>query len=307
MAINTISVSAIACLLLCLCISQYVVFADHPNVHRKYLTFEFVKHLQGAKKGDKIEGIHNLKKFLHQFGYLDVDKQHLNNQEVDHGDQLDENMERAIKTYQLNFNLNPTGILDSETLSLMAMPRCGVPDIINGKTRMNSGASNYTTNYKFFDGSPKWPASEKVLTWAIAPGTRKDVIKPISEFATQLWKRETGLEFEFVGEGIAADIKISFASQASGDPRLDGPGKTLAYAYAPTVGVMVFDGDENWADGAVPGKYDLGTVGLHELGHALGLEHSSDEAAVMFPTIPTGVRKGLGQDDVEGIRALYNM
>ncbi|KAJ4828858.1 hypothetical protein Tsubulata_044333 [Turnera subulata] len=293
MATKTIGFSAIACLLFCLCISQYLASA-HPNVHRKHSPFEF---LQGAKKGDKIEGIHNLKKFLHQFGYLDV--QYLNDQEVDHDDQLDENTEGAIKAYQLNFNLNPTGILDSETVSLMSRPRCGVPDIINGKTRMNSGASNYTTNYKFFPGSPKWPISKKVLTWAIAPGTRKDVALSLQGFSTQQWKRAVPFDFKYIGEdNVTADIKISFKKG-------DGPQKALAYAFGPTSGVMVFDADENWSNGAVPGKYDMGTVGLHELGHVLGLDHSSDKNAIMWPYIGDSTRRGLGLDDWYGMKALY--
>ena len=34
---------------------------------------------------------------------------------------------------------------------------------------------------------------------------------------------------------------------------------------------------------AAPGVYDFLTVGLHELGHALGLAHSSVKGAVMWP------------------------
>ena len=70
------------------------------------LPFQFIRHLQGSKKGDKVEGVDQLKKLLHHFGYLNHGG--LNNDEV-YDDYFDETIERALKTYQINFNLKPTG------------------------------------------------------------------------------------------------------------------------------------------------------------------------------------------------------
>lgn len=36
------------------------------------------------------------------------------------------------------------------------------------------------------------------------------------------------------------------------------------------------------------------------LGHVLGLAHTSVENAAMFPTIKSGVTKGLADDDIQG-------
>jgi predicted Zn-dependent protease len=44
-------------------------------------------------------------------------------------------------------------------------------------------------------------------------------------------------------------------------------------------------------------------VALHEFGHSLGLRHSTDRSAVMFPTF-TG-RSTLNTDDIAAIRQLY--
>jgi len=51
---------------------------------------------------------------------------------------------------------------------------------------------------------------------------------------------------------------------------------------------------------------DLKWLALHELGHSLGLEHSSTKGAVMYP-IYSGYHPGLQlhRDDILGIQQLY--
>ncbi|EYU31387.1 hypothetical protein MIMGU_mgv11b019219mg [Erythranthe guttata] len=81
----------------------------------------------------------------------------------------------------------------------------------------------------------------------------------------------------------------------------------LVHAFAPSDGRIHLDGDEVWVDGVVPGKFDLQTIGLHELSHVLGLGHTNDGGAIMYPTTGSGFRKGLGQDDIDGIKAPYHL
>lgn len=52
---------------------------------------------------------------------------------------------------------------------------------------------------------------------------------------------------------------------------------------------------------------DWRQVMTHELGHALGLDHSSDETAIMWARTRPGRGYHLGDDDIAGIRALYGV
>lgn len=53
------------------------------------------------------------------------------------------------------------------------------------------------------------------------------------------------------------------------------------------------------------GTWDLHSVLLHELGHALHLRHSADPNAIMYQDLAAGPSKGLSPDDINEIRALY--
>ncbi|XP_044933430.1 matrilysin isoform X2 [Mustela putorius furo] len=127
--------------------------------------------------------------------------------------------------------------------------------------------------------------------------------------ALALWSREIPLSFRRVLAGTA-DIMIGFARGAHGDYYpFDGPGNTLAHAFAPGPGLggdAHFDEDERWTDGSRLGVNFLVTA-THELGHSLGLGHSSDPNAVMYPTYRVGESKNfrLSPDDIKGIQKLY--
>jgi hypothetical protein len=60
--------------------------------------------------------------------------------------------------------------------------------------------------------------------------------------------------------------------------------------------------------GAPSGAYDFERVAAHELGHCLGLGHSEQEGAIMFPSVSSGTDaadRALHDDDVAGAQALY--
>ncbi|GLT57788.1 hypothetical protein SLA2020_307370 [Shorea laevis] len=299
-------------LLLLLLLLSPAVFADDHSKHKNSSSpFDFLKHLQGCHKGDRIKGINDLKKYLEHFGYLSYNYSHAND------DDFDDLVESALKTYQINYHIKATGVLDAATVSKMAMPRCGVADVINGTSRMRAakkrhhhgpGSSLFHTvsHYSFFQGNLRWPPSKYHLTYALSPGTRADAIEPVVR-AFRTWAANTHFTFTQTQDYQNADLKVSFARRDHGDGNpFDGPGGTLAHAFAPTNGRFHYDADEAWSVGVAQDAFHLETVALHEIGHLLGLGHSSVEGAIMFPSIPPGVSRGLHQDDVQGIRALYN-
>lgn len=118
-------------------------------------------------------------------------------------------------------------------------------------------------------------------------------------------------QFDFEGETKrreSADIKIGFFSRSHGDGSpFDGRGEVLAHAYEPTVGVVHFDADDRWAiNPSSKELFDVETVAVLEIGHVLGLDHSNDPNARMYPTAHGGQSKvELGADDIQGIRTLY--
>lgn len=132
--------------------------------------------------------------------------------------------------------------------------------------------------------------------------------------AFALWQAQTRLYFIEVCNAAEADIVILWGAGNHGDAfPFDGVNNVLAHAFFPPpnggaiAGDMHFDDDETWtelqrANGNQP--IDLFTVALHEIGHSLGLNHTTVSGAIM-EAIYTGSRRQLAADDIAGIRSIY--
>ncbi|XP_059913227.1 collagenase 3-like isoform X2 [Gadus macrocephalus] len=206
-------------------------------------------------------------------------------------------MVEKLRDMQRFFGLSITGTVDADTMQMMKKARCGVPD-------------TQVASFSTFAGNLKWQTT--ALTYRIlnyTPDMSRAEVDDSVEKALNVWARVTPLTFRRIERGTA-DIMISFARRSHGDDYpFDGPQGTLAHAFAPSTGIggdAHFDEDEDFTYRSTRG-YVLFLVAAHEFGHSLGLGHSRDPGALMYPNYiyknPDTFQ--LPRDDVNGIQSLY--
>jgi hypothetical protein len=228
--------------------------------------------------------------FLQHFGYL--------KRETFDAGTLDDRTSEALAVYQERHALPVTGVFDEATRAQMSKHRCGMPDLDNGvafATRCAWPTPQIT--FAFEDGTPDAAGEFAAVRSAVAS-----------------WAAAVPITLTEVGATQHPDVAIDW--RPANDPDHSMIGGILAHAdFPPACGVISntlskpvhFDDSEHqWSVGAVAGAFDIQTVALHELGHILGLQHSTVPGSVMFPSVDDNVtNRVLTPDDRAGIGALY--
>ena len=177
-----------------------------------------------------------------------------------------------------------------------------------------------SADQKYVLYSYQWPAGTTTLTYSFADlsipadGDRDDLFglklsegdRAIVREAIAAWEAVCGIDFVEVDDSASANIRIGW--QPYGDS--DGVGGSWGIATSWFVGGtttevgITFDPHEPWNDESF---YD---TALHEIGHAMGIDHSDVLNAVMsgLPATPYADQIGRDQltpDDIAAARALY--
>jgi peptidoglycan hydrolase-like protein with peptidoglycan-binding domain len=249
----------------------------------------------GLALGASGEGVRELQSYLATYGYLAnsalsaLYPKWAPTTGADEPGTFGKRTETALLALQRRAGLPQTGRLDTQSIDLFARARCGVPE----------GASEYDRGGAYSLEGSTW--SKTSLTWRVvnAPAAlSSEVVTSALAIAFTTWQAETNIEFSQAT--TQADLEVRFAP-------LDGPGKSFGAAGFPAAGGdIVLDEAEAWtAGGGQATGLDLVAVALHEIGHALGLAHSSRAETVMYPYAGPS-RRVLHASDRAAVSALYD-
>lgn len=130
--------------------------------------------------------------------------------------------------------------------------------------------------------------------------------------ALAAWSSVANLTFiQVLDDGLPFNVGTSGELRFGGHP-FDGPSNVLAHGFYPPLngltaaGDMHYDIDDTWkvGFGGNANTFDIFQVTAHEIGHALGLDHTGVANSLMNPFY-TEAFSGPQADDIAGMQFIY--